>query len=62
MANSSRSSTPELTNILWNSKIHCRIQKSSPPDRILSQMNTAHTTPSHFSKIHFNIILPRTSR
>jgi hypothetical protein len=63
-----RSMVPQLTtlprtptNIVWDPKIHCRVHKSST-DPNPEPHNPAHTTPNCFSKIHFNIIFPPTSR
>jgi hypothetical protein len=55
------SATQEFSNILWNTNVYCRLQKSPPLALILSQMNPFYNILSYLSKIYFNIIFPPTS-
>jgi hypothetical protein len=46
--------TQEFPSILRNPKIHYRVHTPLVP--ILIQVNSIHTIPPYFSKIHFNIV------
>ena len=48
----------EIPRLLWNSKVHVRVYKSSLLVSVISQTNPR--SLSHFLKIHFNIIPPPT--
>jgi hypothetical protein len=54
------SATQEIPTFLRNQKAYLRVHESPLLDSLRSQMNLIHT-PSYFSKMHFNIILPSTS-
>jgi hypothetical protein len=52
--------TREPPSILWNPKVHLRVQKSSPLVPVPSQTNPVHTSPTYLSKLstHLRFGLP----
>ena len=53
-----------IYSILWNQKVHYRVQNSPIISSCLSQMNLVHAHPFIYFKIHFNIpsSAPRSSK
>jgi len=58
----SHSSGQEFPRLLWNPKIHYRVDKNLPLIPILSQIHPVDILPPYFPKINSNIIFPCTSR
>jgi hypothetical protein len=48
--------------LLWHPMVHCRVHKNPPGFPFLSHINSVHTLIPYCLKIHFNIILPYTSK
>jgi hypothetical protein len=57
-----RWASQEIPRLLWNPKVHYRVHKTPPLVPILRQVNSVHTLPSCFPKIHSDVILPCTPR
>jgi hypothetical protein len=49
----SRLATKKFCNILWNPKVHRRVQKLDPLFSVLSQLNAIHSTPFYHVKNRF---------
>ena len=58
----SSTASKEITHILWNPNVHCRVHNSPPPVPALSQIIPVHAFPLYYSKVHLNIILQFTLR
>jgi len=56
----SHSSSQGSPRLLWDAKIHYRVQKSPSLIPTMSQMNLIHIFSSSFPRIHTNIILAST--
>jgi hypothetical protein len=55
------SASQEIPRILWNPKVHYRINKFLPTIYVLSHVDSVHAAPFHILQIDFNIILSSTT-
>jgi len=52
----------ESLRLVWNPKVHYRVQKTPPQVPILNQIHPVLTFSPYFFKIRCNIIFPSTPR
>ena len=62
VASDSYQASPDIGRISWKQKVHNRIHSSPQLVCYPNPYQSVHALPSHFLKIHFNIILPSTTR
>jgi hypothetical protein len=55
-----QSPVQKISRPLWNPRVHHRFHKTPPLVHILRKINSVHTLPPYFYKIHSNIILRST--
>jgi len=56
------SSDQQISHTFWVSKVCCFVHRTAKLISVLSQINPFHASPPYFLEIHFNIILPSTTR
>jgi hypothetical protein len=54
-AANSRSASQKIPRLLWDTNVHYRVHKSPPMVPVLRNMNSVHTLPPYFIKIHLNV-------
>ena len=51
----------QIPRTLWNQNVHCRVQNSSIPITVFSQINPVDIQLPNTYKTHFNTFLPSTN-